>query len=503
VNDSAVVLDDDDDDLIRAVIQIDNVEVNEADEAITFTISKAERTPLEVPVNITTVGIEATPDVDYVDQTLTVILSRRKNVEEQVTFKLIDDLIDEDTETFKVQLAAPIWVRVDENGGIGSIVDDDTAGIDVDGGDGVSVVEGGTTDSISMVLLTEPQSAVAIDVAVDGDQLEANPASLTFDAENWAQPQTVTLAAVADGIDEEDFHSSVIELNVSSNDAHYDDITLEDLEAVIEDEDALAISITGPDVGAPGQQATFTASLNTAGSGKLSYEWEAFLDGNAVEAGDEATFSFTPSASGNYFIRAVITDDNGQAPAAFTDYRVLGDIAASPFTADIVWLAAAGITKGCNPPANDMFCPNETLTRGQMAAFLVRFFGLTDPGDGDAFIDDDGSIFENEIDILAAAGITAGCNPPESTHYCPDKLIDRGHMAAFLARALALTDNGGGDLFVDDDAWIFENDIDELATAGITKGCNPPDNDRYCPGDYVTRGQMAAFLHRAEGLLTE
>jgi hypothetical protein len=73
-------------------------------------------------------------------------------------------------------------------------------------------------------------------------------------------------------------------------------------------------------------------------------------------------------------------------------------------------------------------------------------------------------------------------------------------MAAFLVRAFALTDSGGGDHFVDDDNSIFENDIDKLATAGITKGCNPPDNTNYCPKDPVTRGQMAAFIHRSDEL---
>jgi hypothetical protein len=74
-------------------------------------------------------------------------------------------------------------------------------------------------------------------------------------------------------------------------------------------------------------------------------------------------------------------------------------------------------------------------------------------------------------------------------------------MAAFLVRALGLTDNGGGDLFGDDDGSIFEENIDRLATAGITRGCNPPTNDQFCPNDYVTRGQMAAFLKRASSLL--
>ncbi|MGH8936715.1 MAG: PQQ-dependent sugar dehydrogenase, partial [Acidimicrobiia bacterium] len=44
---------------------------------------------------------------------------------------------------------------------------------------------------------------------------------------------------------------------------------------------------------------------------------------------------------------------------------------------------------------------------------------------------------------------------------------------------------------------IFEEDINRLAAAGITFGCNPPDNDRYCPDDPVLRDQMASFLARA------
>lgn len=42
----------------------------------------------------------------------------------------------------------------------------------------------------------------------------------------------------------------------------------------------------------------------------------------------------------------------------------------------------------------------------------------------------------------------------------------------------------------------FKADIDWMASAGVTKGCNPPLNDKYCPDSYVTRGQMAAFMHR-------
>jgi hypothetical protein len=67
-------------------------------------------------------------------------------------------------------------------------------------------------------------------------------------------------------------------------------------------------------------------------------------------------------------------------------------------------------------------------------------------------------------------------------------------MAAFLVRALELPAGPGG--FTDTTTSEFAADIAALAAAGVTRGCNPPANDRFCPNDPVTRGQMAGFLHR-------
>ncbi len=162
-------------------------------------------------------------------------------------------------------------------------------------------------------------------------------------------------------------------------------------------------------------------------------------------------------------------------------------------------IAADSITQGCNPPMNDRYCPEDRVTRGQMAAFLVRALDVP-PTNLDSFGDDDGSVFEGDINRLAAAGITKGCNPPANDQFCPDSRVSRGQVAAFLVRAFGYEDAGAGDLFTDDDNSIFNEDIDRLGTAGITKGCNPPTNDRYCPGDPVLRDQMASFLARALGL---
>jgi len=93
--------------------------------------------------------------------------------------------------------------------------------------------------------------------------------------------------------------------------------------------------------------------------------------------------------------------------------------------------------------------------------------------------------------------VTRGCNPPRNDRYCPDDYVTRGQMAAFLVRAFGFTNPQRIDYFVDDNHSIFQSDINRLRVAGVTRGCNPPSNDRYCPDDFVTRGQMAAFLRRA------
>ena len=168
---------------------------------------------------------------------------------------------------------------------------------------------------------------------------------------------------------------------------------------------------------------------------------------------------------------------------------------------DIEVIATAGVTKGCNPPFNDDYCPDASVKRGEMAAFLVRALQLTDDGGRDWFTDDEDSVFADDINRLAAAGITLGCNPPANTEFCPDETVTRGQMAAFLVRGLGLTEGSGSDRFVDDNASVFEDAIDSLAAAGITKGCNPPDNDRFCPYANVDRDEMAGFLARSLVLL--
>jgi hypothetical protein len=161
-------------------------------------------------------------------------------------------------------------------------------------------------------------------------------------------------------------------------------------------------------------------------------------------------------------------------------------------------LAAAGITVGCNPPANDRFCPSQAVTRAEMATFIVR--GL-DIGEAsvEPFSDIGGSVHEPAINAIAAVGITLGCNPPLNDEFCPEKPITRGEMASMVARAFALTAVPEGP-FTDLGESVHSADINAIAATGITQGCNPPANDEFCPYSLITREQMASMLARAIGL---
>lgn len=140
-------------------------------------------------------------------------------------------------------------------------------------------------------------------------------------------------------------------------------------------------------------------------------------------------------------------------------------------------------------PVNDrlawMFSSLDDWKAKVRASSLVGIFG-----------DDNGSVFESDIAWLARSGITRGCG---TDIFCPDKRVTRAQMAAFLHRALGdvLPPSGTPGTFTDVADSPFAADIAWLSSTGITRGCNPPVNDRFCPDTAVTRGQMAAFLHRA------
>ena len=199
-------------------------------------------------------------------------------------------------------------------------------------------------------------------------------------------------------------------------------------------------------------------------------------------------------------INAGIDCDKNPSFTVFSDVRT--EYWASEF---IERVYAAGITGGCGlTPLT--YCPEEIVTRAQMAVFLLRGIhssSYTPPGVGGntGFTDVSPSYWSAAwIKQLAAEGITAGC---DNGNYCPEAPINRAQMAVFLLRAkhgssytppAVGSSTGFGD--VPGNHWAAAW-IKQLVAEGITVGC---ESGNYCPEAPVTRAQMAVFLTRTFNL---
>ncbi|CAN5180993.1 hypothetical protein BH18ACT5_BH18ACT5_05960 [soil metagenome] len=152
-----------------------------------------------------------------------------------------------------------------------------------------------------------------------------------------------------------------------------------------------------------------------------------------------------------------------------TTYNFAGRFAdddQNPLVADIEWAAGRGITVGCNAPFNDFYCPQSPVTRGQMATFLVRALNLPSVSQ-DFFVDDAGNSHEDSINRIAAAGITAGCT---ASTFCPELTVTREQMASFLVRAFDIAPSANNPF--NDVASTHEPDIAALYASGVTSGCS-------------------------------
>ncbi|MGE5276297.1 MAG: right-handed parallel beta-helix repeat-containing protein [Acidobacteriota bacterium] len=119
--------------------------------------------------------------------------------------------------------------------------------------------------------------------------------------------------------------------------------------------------------------------------------------------------------------------------------QVFGDVPLGTFLAAwIEQLAAEEITTGCG---GGNYCPETAVNRASMAVFLLRAKHGADykppAASGNVFDDvPPGTFLGDWIEQLAAEGITAGCG---AKLFCPNQPVSRGEMAVFLVRTFGLS----------------------------------------------------------------
>jgi hypothetical protein len=217
------------------------------------------------------------------------------------------------------------------------------------------------------------------------------------------------------------------------------------------------------------------------------YQFSAFSGDLTGSAGTQQVSMSVPRA---------VTGTFQTVPAAFVDVTP-GDF----FYDAANIMRARSITAGCSTSPLK-YCPQDNITRAQMAIFVVRaVMG------GDTFTFSNTPHFNDVspssfgfawIQKLFELGVTGGCG---NSLYCPNDIMTRGQMAVFITRARlgAAADSTfrypSQPYFTDVPAsdplfkWIQRARFDS-----ITAGCGS--GTIYCPNDPVTRGQMAIFIVR-------
>ncbi len=145
-----------------------------------------------------------------------------------------------------------------------------------------------------------------------------------------------------------------------------------------------------------------------------------------------------------------------------------------------------------------LFGKSDNVTRRMIAGYIVNTFKLpvVSPAVTPVFADISRSDPDaGKIEAIYTANIVSGCST-NPRRYCPDDFVTRAQMAVYLVQALGIVVPvpTGNPIFTDvpADYWAYKH-IQFINTLGIASGCssNPM---KYCPDDLITKAEISALL---------
>ncbi|MCY4175497.1 MAG: S8 family serine peptidase [Acidimicrobiaceae bacterium] len=376
-------------------------------------------------------------------------------------------------------------------------------------GSSTLVAENAGTDTYTVVLNAQPSADVIIVVRsrdpgtalIDGPDDSTAPTSserLTFTADNYNTPQTVTVTGVDDDIDNPGDHRNALIVHLVGPASATEYISVEVASVVVtvtDDDSAVQPVVVQPVVVRPVAVRPVQPAVQPPPPPPPSSPPSRPPVLPPPSRPSRSSQSSQPPPS-----RPAQPPPSQPTAAAVDPDEEFSDLAdAAPVHAEALnSLISAGVFEGTGC-GEERLCPAEPILRWEMAVLLVRIIDDEDPdaSEDSRFDDVDASLWWAAfVDRLAELKVTLGCSL-EPANYCPLDAVTRGQMATFLTRAfdLAAAPSAG---FVDatEEGDAHEAGIDSLAAAEITSGCST-DPLRFCPADPTSRQQMASFLHRA------
>ena len=249
----------------------------------------------------------------------------------------------------------------------------------------VSVTEGGTTDTYTVVLDTAPTGDVTIAVTETSDDISLSATTLTFGTATWSTAQIVTVTAVDDTIDEAEETATITHsVSASADTTDYPTtMTVDSVSVTVTDNDAatpgVTVSKTSVTVSEAAGTETYTIELDSQPTGTVSIAIASDATSNATVSPSSLSFSTSDWNSAKTVTVTGVNDDtlNASNRTATISHTVSGADYGS-VTADSVdvsvtddEIADATLIKNTGQIANGTGYALDASTTGVAQSFLT------------------------------------------------------------------------------------------------------------------------------------
>ena len=296
-----------------AMIAISDATVTEGDAGTvdaTFTVSLSNQASSNVTVDYATADDTASAGLDYTAIPTTTLTFTPGETLKSVTVAVLGEMVDEANETFFVNLSNGSHTIADGQG-LGTITDDDTAGVTLSKV-AVATSETGTTDSFTAVLDAEPTAEVTLTITSgdptegllsDADETDQSSVTVTFTPANWSVAQTVTVTGQDDVLIDGSQNYNIT-TTTASGDLLWNGLTVATVSATNNDDDTPGVDVTpvsGLVTTEAGGTATFDVVLNAQPAADVLIDFgsndatEGLVSTDGVTEQSTVTVTFTPT----------------------------------------------------------------------------------------------------------------------------------------------------------------------------------------------------------------
>ncbi len=281
-----------DNDSVAVQVNTSTISITESGTTATYTIQLVSQPTTTVTITPSTGDGESS-----VSPTSLNFTSSDWNVAQTITVTAVDDGDIEGTHTATITHAATQSTGSGQYNGVSvsssnfTVTDNDVAGVTTTV-TSLSLAEGGSNGTYTVVLSAAPTQTVYINLTTSSAEASISPTSLTFSSTTWNVAQTVTVSPVDDNYIDGS-QTTTITHTVSTTDTNFGALPTIGVTTTVTDNDAAGITLTNNTVSyTEGSNGTYTVELATIPSTTVTVSLSA-SSGDATISTSSIDFTST------------------------------------------------------------------------------------------------------------------------------------------------------------------------------------------------------------------